>query len=327
MIGRRGLAGLGAAAAATLGAGLLLAPHEEAVPTSGALAFPNLAERLGQAARVEIRRHDGGVTLSRDGEIWRIAERAGWPARPAKLRETLTALTELRLLEPRDASASFGTDDPMRPGATGVLLRVLDASGAPLVLLILGTRRSRAQPGVADTIHIRRPEEARGWLAEGRLTAEADPALWLLRDLVDLPAQRLRRAEVSRAGEDPLVLERPGEIDAPLVIVAPPDPPRPDGVALDEAGRVFEDLTLVEVRREADALGEAQGEARFTFTDNLAIQAWGRRHESEFWVSLRAEGDAEAARLNALWNGYAFQIGQWKERAMLPRLEDLLEQG
>ncbi|WP_207538407.1 DUF4340 domain-containing protein [Sabulicella rubraurantiaca] len=327
MIGRRGLAGLGAAAAATLGAGIFLAPREEAAPTSGALAFPGLAERLGRAARVEIRRHDGGVTLSRDGETWRIAERAGWPARPAKVHETLTALTELRLLEPRDASASFGTDDPMRPGATGALLRVLDASGAPLISVILGTRRSRAQPGVTDSIHIRRPEEAQGWLAEGRLTAEADPALWLLRDLVDLPAQRLRRVEVRRAGDEPLVLERPGEVDAPLVIVEPRDPPRPDAVALDEAGRVFEGLTLIEVRRDDDAPGEALGEARFTFTDNLAIQAWGRRQESEFWVTLRAEGDAEAARLNALWNGYAFQLGQWKERAMLPRLEDLLEQG
>ena len=34
----------------------------------------------------------------------------------------------------------------------------------------------------------------------------------------------------------------------------------------------------------------------------------------------------EAARLNARWRGWAYQVGQWKEKAFLPRLSDLAKQ-
>lgn len=318
MTGRRPLLILGGAAAASLAAALALSPREAPAPAGGALAFPGLAGRLGAARRIELTRHGHAVTLRLDGGAWRIAERAGWPARTARLRAMLTGLTELRLLEPRPPEARNGTDDPARQGATGTRLRVLDAAGEALLDLVLGTRRGSTQ-------HIRRWGEAQAWLADGAVAADPDPNLWLLRELADLPAQRLRRAEVLRAGEAPLVLQRPGEVDAPLVIVAPRDPPRPDAGALDEAGRAFEGLSLEEVRRAEALPGDALGEARFAFTDNLAIRLWARADGGDLWVVLRAEGDAEAAGLNALWTGYGFQLPAWKARQLLPRLEDLLE--
>ncbi|MFL1460822.1 hypothetical protein ACI6QG_01320 [Roseococcus sp. DSY-14] len=309
---RRGLLLLGGAAAATLGAALWLAPREAPPPPAGRPAFPGLLDRLGTAARVEVTRPGHQVTLRRDGATWRIAERAGWPARPARLRETFTALAELRLLEPRAPDPRNGT------GEEGTRLRVLDAQGAALADLTLGVRRGATQ-------HLRLAGEAGAWLAEGGVAAEPDPNLWLLRELADLPAARLRRVEVRRAGEPALAIQRPGVVDAPLVIIAPRDPPRPDGVALEELGRAFEALTLAEVRR-ADAIpGEALGESRFLFTDGLAIRAWARRAGDELWLELRAEGDAEAAALNALWAGWGFAFPAWRERQFIPRLEDLLE--
>ncbi len=309
---RRALLLLGGAAAVTLGAALALAPREAPAPRPARPAFPGLAERLAQAARMEISRPGHQVTLRREGTAWRVAERGGWPARPARLREAFTALTELRLLEPRAAEARNGTDD------AGTRLRLLDAQGAPLADVILGARRGASQ-------HVRLAGEAGAWLAEGGLTAEPDPNLWLLRELADIPAPRLRRVEVRRAGEPLLVMQRPGVVDAPLVIITPRDPPRPDGVALDEAGRAFEALTLSEVRRADPPPGEALGETRFTFTDNLSVRAWARREGEDLWLVLRAEGDAEAGALNALWEGWSFAFPAWRERQFIPRLEDLLE--
>lgn len=128
-----------------------------------------------------------------------------------------------------------------------------------------------------------------------------------------------------RAGERPLVLERPGEVDAPLVVATPPTAARPDAAALDEAGRAFEGLSLEEVRR-ADALpGAALGEARASFTDGLAIRLWARADGDDLWVVLRAEGGEEAAALNASWEGYGFQLPAWRARQLIPRLEDLLD--
>jgi hypothetical protein len=130
MIGRRGLALLGGAAAAALGGGLLLAPEAERQDPAPETAFPGLAGRLPRAARVELRQDGAALNLLRQGEDWGIAERQGHPCQTGRLRELFAGLSELRLLEPRAAEARTGTDGAL--AAPAVLIRVLDAEGAPL---------------------------------------------------------------------------------------------------------------------------------------------------------------------------------------------------
>jgi hypothetical protein len=332
MISRRSLLLLGVAGAGALGAGLWLAPgvEEQGRFTPGELAYPGLAQRLAGAARIEVIRNAQRVTLLRDGEAWRIEQLAGYPARPNRVRETLTGLTELRLVEERSgdpaAHARLGVDDPATEGSTAARLRVLDANGAVLADLLLGRRRVRTQGQAPETIYARRMGEPRAWLAEGRLVPDADPQLWVDRDIANLVAERLRRVEIRRAGEEPLILARAGEVDAPLRILAPEGAPAADPLALDEVGRSFEMLTFTEVRRAADIPGEALGEARFLYTDEVTLIAWPRMHEGRFWVVLRAEGGPEAQALHARVGAWAYQLGQWKEKALVPRLADLLPQ-
>ena len=328
MIGRRGLALLGGAAAVSLGAPLLLRPEGEVQGriAPGALAFPGLASRLVAAVRIEIRRGAQTTTLIRNGESWGIGEVHGYPARRERIREVLTGLTELRLVEERSSDPAqwprLGVEDPQAPGSTAMLLRVLDGQGAVIAEAILGRRRTRTQGNQPESVYFRRPGESRSWLAEGRIGAEADPALWLNRDLSGLAPARLRRVEINRANAPPLVLARAGEVDAPLDIVTPADPPVADRIALDEVGRAFDALSFVEVRPAFTA--EALGEARFHYTDDVTITVTPHREGDLFWVRLHATGGEEAQTLQARFHGWAFQLGPWKEKAMIPRLEDLL---
>ena len=98
-----------------------------------------------------------------------------------------------------------------KPGSTGLLLRVLEANGAPMAELVVGRRRVRTQGNVPESAYIRRPGEAQSWLAEGRLPVDADPQLWLDRDVANLPATRVREVAVRRADEPELVLARAGQ--------------------------------------------------------------------------------------------------------------------
>jgi len=335
MISRRGIVVMGGLGAAALAAGILLTPEGEQPGrfTSGTLAYPDLTARLAQAARIEIIAQSGRVTLLRGEPEWAVEQVGGYPARPARLRELLTALTELRLIEERTSDpalqARLGVDDPGTEGSTATLLRLLDGEGRVMLELILGTRRTRPQANVPDTLYVRRVGEARAWLAEGRILADADPQLWVDREIAVLAPDRLRRVEVQRAGEPPLALARAGEVDAPLMIVTPEDAPPTDVGALEEVGRAFDMLTFTDVRRatpqaDGEADGEALGEARFTYTDEVNITVWPRREDGHIWVTLRAEGGPEAQALQARWDGWAYQLGQWKEAALIPRLEDLL---
>lgn len=333
MIGRRGLLLLGGAAVVTLGGAYLLKPQNESqgVFVPGTLAFPDLTSKLAHARRIELTRHGQATTLTRDGDLWRIEQTGGYPARTERVHELLAGLTELRLVEERTSDparhADIGVDEPEREGSTAAKLRVLDAQGGVIAELILGRRRVRTQGNVPESIYVRRPSEPKSWLAEGRLVADADPQLWINRDLATLAPDRLRRVEIHRTGEAPLILARAGEVDAPLEIVTPEDHPVADRSAIDEIGRAFDMLTFVEVRRAAEAPGEALGETKFTYTDGLTLTAWPQRDGQVLWVKLRAEGDSDEAKaFQARWDGWAYQLGIWKEKALIPTLADLLPQ-
>jgi hypothetical protein len=329
---RRALLLLGVAAAATLGAALLIRPRDVPPPPddSPRLAFEGLTPRLAQAARIEIVRHDTTLILARSGETWRLPAKDDYPARQERVRELLVGLTELRLTEPRTGNPELfdrlGVEDPTRAGATSSLLRVLDAQGRPLAELVVGRRRVRVQGNVPESAFVRRPAENRAWLAEGRVPLDADPQLWIDRDIANLPRDRIREVSVAREGEAPLMLRRSGDPDGRLGVVEPADPPPLDEINLDEISRAFEFLTFLDVAREAAIPGERLGESRFELTDNLAIRVRVHREEDRVWAVLAAEGDDEAARFNARWRGWAYQVGQWKERAFVPRLDDLKPQ-
>lgn len=326
---RRTLIALGGAAAASVAAALLLTPRgvERQELPPGGLAFPDLAARLQGAARVEMKRAEGTLVLARQGEAWVLPEKAGYPVRPEKLREMLVGLTELRLAEPRTADPAqydrLGVDDPSRPGSKALLLRVLDGAGAPLAELILGQRRVRTAGNVPESLYVRRPFEAQAWLAEGRLAVDADPQLWIDRDIANLSQDRVRRVEVRRSGEPALVLARGDDPEAKLRVEQPTDAPPTDEVALEEITRALEFLTFTEVRPAAGTPGEALGETQFTLAGDLRVTVRPYQDGGDLWIALRAEGGEEAARLDARWRPWAYQVGVWKLKAFAPRLDDL----
>lgn len=333
---RRSLVFLGIGAAVVLG-GALIAEYDDPPPGggmpgagAGGLAFPNLAQRLGAAATIEVKKPDGTLVVQRDGDRWVLPEKGGYPVRREKVRELLVGLTELKFLEPRTADAAqlarLGLDDPATPGSTALLLRVLDAAGAPIAELIIGRRRVRTQGNVPESVYVRRPGEAQSWLAEGRLPIDAEANLWLDRDIANLPAARMRRLEARRAGAVPVILARPADLpDAPLEVLEPSDAPKPaDEITLDEIARAFEFLTFLEVMPAAGLPGEPIGESAIAYTEGVGVTARLNRAGQDLWVVLTATGDGEEAkRLAARWAGWAYQIGPWKEKAFLPTPEDL----
>ncbi len=330
---RRNLLLLGGAAVAAVGGALLLTPETNAPPPASAtpLAFPGLAQRLANAAAIEVRRNDATLVVRRGaGDAWVLPAKADHPVRPEKVRELLVGLTELRLAEPRTANPEMlerlGVNDPAQPGSTASHLRVLDAQGAVIAELIIGRRRVRVQGNVPESVYVRRPGENQAWLGEGRLPLDGDPNLWIDRDLSNIARERVLSLSVTRAGEAPLVVRKDRDADGKLAVVTPAEAGEMDEISLDEIARAFEFLTFLDVRRAAEIPGERLGLGAFELTDNLRITATVNKDGETIWVMLAAEGDDEATRLNNRWRGWAYQVGQWKEKALVPRLEDLRKQ-
>jgi hypothetical protein len=294
---------------------------------SGRLMFPDLAPKLQTAARVEIVHQDKTTAIAKHDDTWGLTDRDGYAVQPGKLRGVLTALTELRLVEPRTTDPAqfsrLGLEDPAGKTATSNLLRVLDASGNPIVALIVGHRRVRTQGNVPEQVYVRRPDDNQTWLAEGSLQVDADPQLWLERDVMNVDHARIASVDVER-GEQKLGFARDGQ---KLVLKSPTDHPSLDDYKVDDVDRALELLTFQDVQSDKGAVGDKIGQSVYTTDDGMTVTATVFKGDKDIWARFSAVGSdkskSEADKLNARLTGWTYQLGSWKEKALVPSLDDL----
>jgi hypothetical protein len=243
----------------------------------------------------------------------------------AKLRGLLTALTELRLIERRTADpgdfGKLGLEDPTGKDANSTLVRVLDGAGHPIAVLIAGHSRTHAEGNVPQDVYVRRPDQSQTWLAQGTLDVDTDPLAWLDRAIMDIKPARIASVSVTD-GDSRLVLARAGDV---LRMQDPADHPALDVDHVADVQRALDLLTLEDVRPDKDApKGDALGTSVFTTQDGLTITATPVKAGSDLWVRFVAGGtNPEAAALNARLGGWTYEIGSWKQKSLVPTLDDL----
>jgi hypothetical protein len=302
-------------------------PGEQQSYSGGKLMFADLAPKLQDAARIEIVHQDNTTTIAKHDDTWGLVDRGGYPVQASKLRGMLTALTELRLVEPRTTDPAqfsrLGLEDPKEKAATSNLLRVLDASGKPIVALIVGHRRVRTQGNVPEQVYVRRPDDNQTWLAEGSLQVDADPQLWLERDIMNIDHARITSVNVQR-DEQKLDFARDG---AKLVVKEPADHPPLDDYKVDDVDRALELLTFQDVQTDKQPVGDKIGQSVYTTSDGMAVTATAFKGDKDIWARFTAAGNDkskdEAEKLNARLAGWTYQLGSWKEKALVPSLDDL----
>jgi hypothetical protein len=302
-------------------------PGEQQAYNGGKLMFPDLAPKLGNAARIEITHQDKTTAIAKHGDNWGLEDRGGYVVQPSKLRGMLTALTELRLIEQRTTDPAqfsrLGLEDPADKTGTSNLLRVLDASGKPIVALIVGHRRVRTQGNVPEQVYVRLPNDNQTWLAEGSLQVDADPQLWLERDVMNIDHARIATVAVTH-GEETLELARDGQ---KLTMKSPADHPPLDDYKVDDVDRALELLTFQDVQTDQQPVGDKVGQSVYTTSDGLAVTATVFKGEKDIWARFAATSrdktKDEADKLNARLAGWTYQLGAWKQKALVPSLDDL----
>lgn len=348
---RRGVLLLGAAALAAAGGAAAVLMTGERTRTEAVIigqpAFPGVAPRLADAARIEIRRHDGTLVLTRADGVWGLADKGGFPVRPDRVRELFTGLSDLRLIEERTGNpelfSRLGLEDVTVPGGTSQLLLVQDGQGRTIAEAILGRRRIRTAGNLPEAIYLRRPGESRTFLAEGTLRADTDPMLWVEREILDIRRARIAAATTHRAGADPVrAVRRSADLEA-VELEGMAEDFRADQAKVDDLPRALEWLTFNDVRPAASLAGATPlGEARFETFDGLDVTfrvvgaddrrwvlvgiAWSERPRPEnapAEVKPADEAKAEAEALARRLSPWAFQLVDWKADILLYRPEDV----
>ncbi len=319
--------------------GTATTPREQTFVASGKLMYPDLAAKLHDLAKIEIT-HQGKQTVieKRPHGGWGVASLHDYPVQEAKLRGLLTGLTELRLTEPRTSDPAqfsrLGVDDPNTPASTADLLRLADGAGKTILAVIVGHRRVRSQTDLPEDVYVRHPGENQSWLAEGSLQVDADAAVWLDRDVMNIGHDQIASVAVN---DHALTF---GRQDGKFMLTQPADHPNLEGYKVDDVARALELLTFQEVRADKDAPGAETGHAVFTTTDGLAVTVRVLHADKRVWARFAVAGPsdvagssgaagssgkvkAEADRLNGRLSGWTYEIGAWKEKSLVPTMDDL----
>ena len=112
-----------------------------------------------------------------------------------------------------------------------------------------------------------------------------------------------------------------------LALKAPAEHPPLDDYKVDDVDRGLELLTFQDVQTDKEPVGDKVGQSVYTTSDGLAVTATVFKGEKDIWARFAATGSDktkdEADKLNARLAGWTYQLGAWKQKALVPSLDDL----
>ncbi len=341
---------LAAVAAVVVAAAWMIAVRGGSTPpstgTRKALA-PTLGERGGQIARITLRSATEQTVLERRDGRWIIASKGGYPAEELVIRELLRGIDGARVAEAKTANPEFyarlGVDEPDTPGSTGTLVRIEDDAGETIAALLVGkseTAGAGAGGAGADTGRfVRRVGEAASLLVRGLPATQTDPMRYIDRDIGSIVNERVRSVTIDHAGRERVHIARDTPDEQTFTLDGmPAERTLKDQFALTRVAWAFAFMTLDDVAPASEIGVDVEGASVATFRtfDALRVDITMIQKDGETWAAFRASAEpaegktptddvaGEVSRLNARWQGWVYQIPDYKAVALRSTRDDLL---
>lgn len=264
-------------------------------------AFPALRADPDAVAKVVLTTPEGSFTLVREtGDRWSALERAGYPVDQEQIRELIVALADMRLIEAKterpERYSRLEVEDVDAEGAKSRLLRVESADGAVLAEAILGKRVHRLTGGQPTGIYLRRPGEARSWLASGGVQIETEVVGWLEEEIVDIDAERLRRLEIQPEDGQGYVVSREAPDDELAFEDLAPGETVKANANLDQLASALAGVRLEDVEARSEfAWPAAHTTVRATTFDGVELTVQLAKIGEEHWARFDAREVAAVA--------------------------------
>ncbi|HEX5788066.1 MAG TPA: DUF4340 domain-containing protein [Woeseiaceae bacterium] len=226
--------------------------------------FAGVANDL-EAVRITGADDPAGTTLRKDGDGWVVAERDGYPADTAKLRQLVIALAEAGIVEEKTANPEYYDrlglgapgedgeggegDEESEDGEDGTGVQVVAEAGGSDTTVIFG---DTAQ---GDNRYARTPASPQTYLVDRNPAIPVVPGEWLEAELADIAAGDMRRVRIEHADGESIQLEKadPAAVNFEVLNV-------PEGRELsyasvgDGIAGALSTLELEDVRRATDAM-------------------------------------------------------------------------
>jgi len=298
----------------------------------GVPLYPQLKASLNDVNAIHVRgaAETANVTIERAGNGWRVVERGGYAADPARVRKLLFAIADAKTLEQKSARAenyaALGVDDPKAAHASG---KLVELSGTPKsVALIVGK-----QPE-GRTTYVRRAGEPQSWQVDTAIDASTEPKSWLLTDLVDVKPERVQSVEVALAGKPAWSIAKATDKDAQFKVTGVPRGKELSSpTAGSDVASALSSLHLDDVRAVTDGSGATTAAVATVRTfDGLSLHCAGYidgdRHYLRIESATTSTDEAkkkEAAEIASRTKGFEFEIPAYKYTALFRPIDEFLK--
>jgi hypothetical protein len=321
---------------------------------TGSALVPDLEAALGDLERVTVAKANGETvaTLEKRPDNWVVADKHGYVANAAKLRQALTALAEARILEQKTANpelhSRLGVEDVTGADAAGISV-ALSAPGRTLPTIILGNAEGSRYR------YARRADEAQSYLIDRNPDVPRTAAQWVDSLIVDVRGDRVREVTITHPDGEVVRISKASSELANFEVADVPNGRELSypGVA-NVVGNALRELNLEDVEP-ASAPAEQPTNVEYRTFDGLVVRVTGIERNDENWITLEASVDAaqaaatpaapaegaaaegaaaatppadpnaEAARINAKVAGWRYKIAGFQYDQMTRRMADLLK--
>ena len=193
---------------------------------SGSLVFPDLMAQVNEVTQILVSANSGSMTISREEEIWKVKEKSGYRADMEKVRKTVIGLAELKIIEPKtktpELHEKLGLRDIEEEGSVSTNISLKREDGTAIAEILVGNRRPSKGAAGKEEFYIRKPNDPQTWLALGNLLVERLPEEWLDKTILDLPAKRVHRVQITHPDKSVLTLVKEKTEGTDFTIVGMP---------------------------------------------------------------------------------------------------------
>lgn len=329
--------------------------------------FPGLTAKVNDVMGLEISTAKTMFRIERGAtaDHWTMPSRQDYPVRADLVRKNVLGIAGLETIEPRsDKPAHYNllqvsepdqyqpVDDAAKADPGPILVRLADKDAKAIAAVIIGKTRSFPAGGKPGQLQVRKPDEARAWLAQGTLELPADPVQWLVKDLIRIDKNRVAHVSVKHPdGEVLRIVRGPEKVDGTPVDFVPTEMPKGMKVGSPfDVNAVAGGLAYLGFEDVAKAAEHDFAKATVTEIVTLdGVKAVVRTipaadHDKKFWLTISASfdpalvkpdvakellkpDDAEKQVKEAMTriDGWAYLVNDYAARDLTRRLKDLIE--
>jgi hypothetical protein len=312
--------------------------------TKPELVFPGLTARLNDVVRIEAVRAGEKATLRREGQgedaPWLLAEAGNYPGKIDRIRQALIGLAQIETIEAKtrvpEHYAKLEVEDPAAAGAKSGRITLFDAGGKTLADLIVGKAKYSASG--QDTLYIRRPGEARAWLARGKVDVPESRYGWVDTNFLTVDLLRIKRATLNQPGKPALSVFKKDTSERDFTIDdQPANSEIKDIFGAEDIARIVQSMNFEDVKPAAEMNVPTDGKPWGVFQtfDGLQISLWMKDADGKGWVAIAAAPVAgaapddkvqkEIADLNQRLSKWRYQLGSFEYNGLHKTMTDLVE--